>query len=763
MKHLLLLLLYFLPLSAYPQLIESFSESDITASYPWEGMLERFKVNEAGELQLNALEGNSKAHFFIASTRLFDNEWLCKVGSGHQGTSRNYINIYLWCRQPDMENPGEAVFVRLGYTNKSVALCYQLGNLKPRVLIEGRVLFGAASEVAIRVTTDANGVCSVYSKAFSDADYHNEGSVQLPIADASGHFMIGMSYSATHSRDKYVDDIYIKRYIPVGEDEGEKKVPKIIQMGQTNETTLLVWFDQPVSAENASFVLSSIGEVAEVAVTDNGMVLQLIWDTPMIKGVNYRLTYTDLCDKAGSFHTGTYSFTATFDNEEDPEKDDPPAPDTYGQGDILIWEVMADPKGITALPKTEYVELFNTTTKNIPLRGWSFYYGNQATVLADLILPANGYVVLYREGRDIRIDQDGIGMPLAKFPSQLANAGKALWLADASGNMIDQTEYGQARPGVSWERSNKGWYLSTNNRGGTPGSVNSSPDIEPEPKPEPEVSPVEPQEIVFNELLPDPFTGGSEYIELYNRSEKELPIDGLSIAVRKMDGSLSTHYPLQSLDDVLEPEGYVVVTREKEGVTSFYTVSSATRIREVKMPVLANTSSTLVLFRTTDGMVVDEMSYIAQWHDPKVKDRKGVALERIDPDKPTQEASNWTSATTTAGYGTPGSRNSQYKATDPDHPTGIEAPVYDPRTGEYTIPYAFDGSEHSLNIRVYDLSGRQVAVIANNEPVGMSGRLTWNGTGSNGSRLMPGVYIVYIEACHPGGQVKKGKKVFLVH
>ena len=44
-----------------------------------------------------------------------------------------------------------------------------------------------------------------------------------------------------------------------------------------------------------------------------------------------------------------------------------------------------------------------------------------------------------------------------------------------------------------------------------------------------------------------------------------------------------------------------------------------------------------------------------------VKNKKGVALERIDPDAATQDAANWTSASETVGYGTPGYQNSQYK------------------------------------------------------------------------------------------------------
>jgi len=44
---------------------------------------------------------------------------------------------------------------------------------------------------------------------------------------------------------------------------------------------------------------------------------------------------------------------------------------------------------------------------------------------------------------------------------------------------------------------------------------------------------IEPGEIVVNEILFDPFVGGSEFIELYNRSGRILPVNSLTFAIRK--------------------------------------------------------------------------------------------------------------------------------------------------------------------------------------------------------------------------------------
>jgi hypothetical protein len=280
-------------------------------------------------------------------------------------------------------------------------------------------------------------------------------------------------------------------------------------------------------------------------------------------------------------------------------------------------------------------------------------------------------------------------------------------------------------------------------------------------KPENPAGPdVEPGELIFNELLPNPYTGGSEYVELYNRSRRRLSLHGLAIAVRKPDGSLNTHYPLSGMDAIVEEGAYVLLSKDMEGVRPFYFISSPDVVYELKLPVLANTSATLVLFRETDGVVIDEVSYSSKWHAASIKDQKGVALERIDPDAPTQEMPNWTSATAIAGYGTPGYQNSQYKKED-DPATHIEPPVLMP-DGLYHIRYRLNHPNYHCRAYIYDLNGRQVAGIANHQLMALEGELIWNGKGADGMHLPTGLYIIYIEIYgYDDRQSIKYKKPFL--
>ncbi|MDR1981803.1 MAG: lamin tail domain-containing protein [Tannerellaceae bacterium] len=283
---------------------------------------------------------------------------------------------------------------------------------------------------------------------------------------------------------------------------------------------------------------------------------------------------------------------------------------------------------------------------------------------------------------------------------------------------------------------------------------------DPEPE-DPEPSMVEQGEIIFNELLPNPYTGGSEYIELYNRSGRPLSLKGLAIATRKQDQSVSTAYPLSSILSPVEAGRYVLLTKGKAGVASFYDLRSPDVLYELKLPVLANTLSTLLLFRLHDGTVIDEISYASKWHASSIKDQKGVALERIDPDLPTQDAANWTSAAQSAGYGTPGYLNSQFRNVEEGESTGFDPPLLT-ENGDYLMPYHLDQAGYVCNAYLYNTSGNRVAEIANNELLGQSGQRQWNGNAFNGNRLQTGIYILFIELYHTNGKKKQYKTTFLM-
>lgn len=788
MKQFILFFLVLLPVCAFAQFTETFDGPEVNSANPWSGNLDKFIIDKDGWLHLNGVEneaGKVGLHCTIpyASTM----QWEFDVRMEEVPSESNYLRLYLY-----MEDDGTYYYVQIGHTGaKKISLRTNnkqiLFPLKESAITEKPVL------LHIKATLENNNIWTLYSRRQGESCYRLEGSTtKFPVKalQESGELTLNIEYTKTRYQHFAIDNLNVSYNItptdtipddtPVDPDPEDPLppgvvLPELLSVEPLSLSELQFTFDQAVNITDAEFSISNIGKANRVTYTDDEemTIVNTRYPKEMVAGVEYTISYKGITDKEGNKLS---SFSQEFKLEEEGEE--------ATSGSVRINEIMADPKGLKELPETEYVELYNKTANVISLAGWQFSYGGKAKSMGSFEIPANGYAVLFRSGRDIKIDPSAIKVPLDNFPSQLANAGKQLQLLDASGNLIDEVTYDKAKPGKSWERSSDGWHLSSDPRGGTPGSANSSgqgepeqpekpvePDkpTEPEIPDDPSVSPtikVEPKEFIFNELLPNPFAGGSEYFELYNRSDRSLPLSGLSVAVRKTDGTLSTRYPLSSINTLIEPDGYAVLTKSIEGVADFYMVTSPAALFEIsKLPILANTSSTLVLFRTEDGTIIDEVSYSSKWHASSIKDQKGVALERIDPEAETQSPSNWTSASATVGYGTPGYRNSQSDISfpnEPDKPTGIEAPEWVPGSKHYRITYYLDQPGYSCRAFVFNTIGQRVAEIANHELLGLSGELTWDGASLAGSHLRTGVYIFYAELYHTSGTVKRYKQVFLV-
>ena len=394
-------------------------------------------------------------------------------------------------------------------------------------------------------------------------------------------------------------------------------------------------------------------------------------------------------------------------------------------------------------------------------------YDGRATVLPDTLLLPGIYAVLFRSGREIYVGNTGMPVPVAAFPAALANTGKSLQLVNSAGIVVDAVSYAEAQAACSWERSKTGaWYLSNDIRGGTPGAANSPEKIPSRPEESGDIPNedwvVYEKDIIFNEILPEPFSDGNEYIELYNRSGRPLRLIALSIAIRRADGELYTPSALTDITETLPPDGYIVLTANRDGVLNYYAASVAEAIREVKLPALSNTGATLVLCRTRDKVIIDEVAYSSQWHDIGIKNRKGVSLERIRSEADTQDAANWTSATAAVGYGTPGYRNSQHGVHAPSNRIQVETPTYIPERDEYVITYRTEKTGYRLQVAIFTPDGKKRAEIANNQLIAQEGEIRWDGYGLDGRRLQPDIYIFYVECYHPDGQRKVVKKAFLV-
>ncbi|MGZ3939161.1 MAG: FlgD immunoglobulin-like domain containing protein, partial [Flavisolibacter sp.] len=156
-----------------------------------------------------------------------------------------------------------------------------------------------------------------------------------------------------------------------------------------------------------------------------------------------------------------------------------------------------------------------------------------------------------------------------------------------------------------------------------------------------------------------------------------------------------------------------------------------------------------------------------KWQFALMNNDEGVALERIDPNDSSQKQSNWHSAASTAGYGTPTYKNSQYKQTNAvnaaiDISPKVFSPDNDGHDDIATINYQVTEPGYVANVSIFDANGRMVRYLAKNSLLGLKGSWNWDGLGENGQRLAIGTYIVFTEIFNLQGRKQQFKNTVVL-
>jgi len=274
-------------------------------------------------------------------------------------------------------------------------------------------------------------------------------------------------------------------------------------------------------------------------------------------------------------------------------------------------------------------------------------------------------------------------------------------------------------------------------------------------------------DAVVNEILFNPRRGGSDYVEFYNRSNKIFDASKLYIANRNSSGAISSAKLLSSSPWYIFPGDYLVVTEDADELSLNYFVKNPEWVFTVSsLPSFPDDEGTMILLNF-QGAVVDEVKYKDDWQFALLDNDEGVALERIDPDGPSQNANNWHSAASTAGYGTPTYKNSQYRLLQSIHATvevspKVFSPDNDGRDDIATIQYKTTEPGYVANITIYDANGRPVRNLVKSGTLGPEGYWTWDGLDDKKLQLPVGTYIIFTEIFTLQGKKESFKNVVVL-
>lgn len=273
-----------------------------------------------------------------------------------------------------------------------------------------------------------------------------------------------------------------------------------------------------------------------------------------------------------------------------------------------------------------------------------------------------------------------------------------------------------------------------------------------------------PGDLCFNELMFHAPVDAAEYIELYNRSELKVMLTGQSVAVRRADGALAAAIALPA-GLQLEPGGYIAFTSDSMKVRHHHSSPPEARIIQCKWTALNNDEATLVLLDADRVSWIDSVHYSSRMHHVLIRDAAGVALEKMHPDLPSFDAASWHSAASQGRFGTPGMKNSQFRAPGEagGAVVGLEqswfSPDNDGANDRCIIRYTMPEAGYVMKLTVLTSDGAVWLQLNEAELLSGEGIVAWDGQNAEGRISAPGIYIVVAELFHPERGVTKRLKM----
>ncbi len=274
-------------------------------------------------------------------------------------------------------------------------------------------------------------------------------------------------------------------------------------------------------------------------------------------------------------------------------------------------------------------------------------------------------------------------------------------------------------------------------------------------------------DLLINEVLYRPTDTGAEFVEIYNRSQKVIDLSKIKIAKVNPDNTLQTQYPLAAQAWLMFPGEYYVITKDPQAVKNSYATPNPDNfIPMSSMPSLTDGGDEITLINA-GGVRIDQFRYSPNWQFPLLNDDKGISLERISFNRPTQDSTNWHSAAEAVGFATPANKNSQYAEPENDgSEVSITPEIFSPDNDGFNdvvfINCTFEKPGYIANLKIFDSRGREIIHLVKNQLLGTEGSFTWDGITADRQKANIGIYIAWLEVFHESGTVKKFKKTLVL-
>jgi hypothetical protein len=267
-------------------------------------------------------------------------------------------------------------------------------------------------------------------------------------------------------------------------------------------------------------------------------------------------------------------------------------------------------------------------------------------------------------------------------------------------------------------------------------------------------------DVLLNEILFNPRSGGVDFVEIVNTSDKFINLKNWALANRP-EGVILNSRVITLQDLILSPGSFLVCTSDGINLKNQYPTSREENFLKTTIPSMNDDAGSIALV-SSEGTLMDYFVYEDDYHTPLLKDKEGVSLERISLTE-VNISTNWKSANASVGYATPGYLNSNTRPENfiDENAVQIFPEIFSPNVPGQDfaqINFKFDRSGLIAQIKIVDLQGRVIKELANNVTLALDGFYRWDGDRTEGDKARRGYYFVWFEVLDLDGTVKTYRK-----
>lgn len=301
---------------------------------------------------------------------------------------------------------------------------------------------------------------------------------------------------------------------------------------------------------------------------------------------------------------------------------------------------------------------------------------------------------------------------------------------------------------------NKNSFLSVNN------IVDCSGNIMFESEEKRILFPVENGQLYLSEILYDPSTVNTDFVELHlSSSMGYFNLKDWSIANIR-DQELIDEVSLSRYDQFIFDKEYIVFTSDKPTLLNFYPSILSENIYELNLPSFPNEEGGVAILYK--GVIQETFIYSDSYHQAFLKNTEDISLERINFEMSASSKDNWTSAVESKGFATPtfiNSRSSKNSSKENDHlldqlsfSSKLITNNGDGIDDFLKIENISSSAIRILRLEIYDVYGKLIYPWLNNYELSSGDFIKWDGVDQYGSIVM-GKYLVYFQMINTKGYV----------